>query len=116
MKLRDKVAVVTGGANGIGRALCRRFAAEGARGIVVADLEGEAAAEVGGEIGGLGVATNVRREADVAHLVARATAVYGQIDLFCSNAGIFTAGGVETLDADWDRIWEINVRAHIYAA
>ena len=116
MKLQNKVAVVTGGGNGIGRALCRRFAAEGARGVVVADVEAGAAAEVAKEIGGIAVTTDVRREADVARLAARATEVYGPIDLFCSNAGIFTPGGVETADADWERIWEINVRAHIYAA
>jgi NAD(P)-dependent dehydrogenase (short-subunit alcohol dehydrogenase family) len=116
MKLKDKVAVVTGGGNGIGRALCRRFAAEGARGVVVADLEGDAAAAVAEEIGGIAVATDVRREADLQRAVARATEVYGAIDLFCSNAGIFTPGGVEVPDDDWERIWEINVRAHVYAA
>jgi NAD(P)-dependent dehydrogenase (short-subunit alcohol dehydrogenase family) len=116
MKLNNKVAVVTGGGNGIGRALCRRFAAEGARGVVVADVESDAAVAVAKEIGGIAVTTDVRREADLAQLVARATKAYGPIDLFCSNAGIFTPGGVEAPDADWERIWEINVRAHIYAA
>jgi NAD(P)-dependent dehydrogenase (short-subunit alcohol dehydrogenase family) len=116
MKLQNKIAVVTGGGNGIGRALCRRFAAEGARGVVVADVEADAAAAVAKEIGGVAVATDVRREADLRQLVARASEVYGAIDLFCSNAGIFTPGGVETTDTDWERIWEINVRAHIYAA
>jgi NAD(P)-dependent dehydrogenase (short-subunit alcohol dehydrogenase family) len=116
MKLEGKVAVVTGGGNGIGRALCRRFAIEGARGVVVADVEAGAAAEVANEIGGIAVTTDVRREMDLGRLVARATEAYGAIDLFCSNAGIFTPGGVEAADADWDRIWEINVRAHIYAA
>jgi NAD(P)-dependent dehydrogenase (short-subunit alcohol dehydrogenase family) len=116
MKLQNKIAVVTGGGNGIGRALCRRFAAEGARGVVVADMEADAAAAVAKEIGGVAVTTDVRREADLQQLVARATEVYGLVDLFCSNAGIFTPGGVETTDTDWERIWEINVRAHIYGA
>jgi NAD(P)-dependent dehydrogenase (short-subunit alcohol dehydrogenase family) len=116
MKLKDKVVVVTGGANGIGRAMCRRFASEGARGVVVADLEADAAAAVAAEIGGLAVTVDVRREADLQRAVARATEVYGPIDLFCSNAGIFVKGGVETIDEDWERIWEINVRAHVYAA
>src|SRR5258708_2672663 len=116
MKLKEKVAVVTGGGNGIGRALCRRFATEGARGVVVADVEASAATLVAKEIGGIAVTTDVRREADLQQLVARATETYGPIDLFCSNAGIFTPGGMETTDADWERIWEINVRAHIYAA
>lgn len=116
MRLENKVVVVTGGGHGIGRALCLRFAAEGARGVVVADIDAEAAAAVAKEAGGIAVTTDVRREADLTHLVARATEVYGPIDLFCSNAGIFTPGGVETPDGDWERIWEINVRAHIYAA
>jgi len=116
MKLRDKVVVVTGGANGIGRALCRRFAAEGARGVVVADVEAKAAAAVASEIGGIAIETDVRREEDLAKAVARATETYGPIDLFCSNAGIWAPGGVEAPDEEWQRIWEINVRAHIYAA
>jgi NAD(P)-dependent dehydrogenase (short-subunit alcohol dehydrogenase family) len=116
MQVKNKVVVVTGGGNGIGRALCRRFAAEGARGVVVADVEAEAAAAVAKETGGVAVTTDVRREADLVQLVARATELFGPIDLFCSNAGIFTVGGVETPDGDWERIWEINVRAHIYAA
>jgi NAD(P)-dependent dehydrogenase (short-subunit alcohol dehydrogenase family) len=116
MKLTGKVVVVTGGANGSGRALSRRFAAEGARGVVVADVEADSAAVVASEIGGMAVETDVRREADLARVVARATEAYGPIDLFCSNAGIGVPGGVEALDEDWQRIWEINVRAHIYAA
>ncbi len=116
MKINGKVIVVTGGANGIGRALCYRFAAEGARGVVVADVEAGAAQQVAKEIGGLAVSADVRRETDLERLVVRATEAYGPIDLFCSNAGIFVPGGVETSDDDWERIWEINVRAHLYAA
>jgi len=82
MKLDHKVTVVTGGANGIGRALCRRFAAEGARGVVVADLDASGAAAVAREIGGLAVTADVSREGDVVELAARATAAYGAIDLF----------------------------------
>jgi len=116
MKLKDKVTVVTGGANGIGRALCRRFAAEGARAVVVADLDTEGAAQVAKEIKGLAVPTDVSAEADIVHLVQRTTETYGPIDLFCSNAGITTLGGMEVPNAAWQRIWDINVMAHIYAA
>lgn len=116
MHLKDKVAVVTGGANGIGRALCRRFAAEGARGVVVADLDAGGATEVAREIGGLTVVVDVSNEADVKRLVAEATAKFGQIDLFCSNAGIAIGGSVDVPDAEWQRIWEINFMAHVYAA
>src|ERR1700733_4723864 len=88
MKLQDRVAVVTGGASGIGRALCRRFAAEGARGVVVADLDAAGAAQVARETGGLAITADVSREADIVQLAGRVTAAYGAIDLFCSNAGI----------------------------
>ena len=116
MKLADKVVVVTGGANGIGRALCRRFAAEGARAVVVADLNAAAAVQVANEIDGMAVECDVAREADVQSLVKRVTETYGLIDLFCSNAGIMVTGGVEAPDAGWQRIWDVNVMAHVYAA
>ena len=116
MELAGAVAVVTGGGNGIGRALCRRFAAEGARGVVVSDIDGAAAEAVAEEIGGLAVRTDVSSEADVVELVERAEAQFGPIDLFCANAGIGVLGGVDVSDGDWDRIWSINVMAHVYAA
>ncbi|MBA3652740.1 MAG: SDR family oxidoreductase [Actinobacteria bacterium] len=116
MELKDKVVVVTGGASGIGRALARRFAAEGARGVVVADVNGDDALAVASEVGGLAVSTDVAREADVVRLVDKTTAAYGPIDLFCSNAGIGLGRGIETPDEDWDRIWKVNFMAHVYAA
>jgi len=116
MKIRDKVVVVTGGATGIGRGLCRRFKQEGARAIVVADLDGDGAAAVAKEVGGLGVKTDVGSEPDIKRLVETAIAKYGQIDLFCSNAGIMVRGGIEASDAEWQQIWDVNVMAHVYAA
>jgi NAD(P)-dependent dehydrogenase (short-subunit alcohol dehydrogenase family) len=117
------VAVVTGGASGIGRALCRRFAVEGARGVVVADLDGAGAEAVAREIGGLAVATDVAHEAEVQRLVARAIAAYGPIDLFCSNAGIAVgvglgdgASGPFAPNEAWQRSWDVNLMAHVYAA
>src|SRR3989442_15474980 len=107
MKIQDKVVVVTGGANGIGRALCRRFAFEGARGVVVADLDTEGAAKVAKEIGGLAVTTNVSSEAHIVRLVALAIDAFGPIDLFCSNAGIFgVPGGAEVPNEAWQQIWD----------
>ncbi len=116
MKLKDKVVVVTGGANGIGRALCERFAAEGARGVVVADQDTVGAEALAKRIGGLAIKTNVGVEADIVNLIARATEAYGAIDLFCSNAGIGTPGGADEPNEMWRQIWEVNVMAHIYAA
>ena len=117
MNLQNKVAVVTGGANGIGRALCLRFAAEGARAVVVSDLDEAGAAAVAAEIGGLAVRTDVGREADVVDLVRRTNEAFGPIDLFVSNAGIGGVPGFEAVSNEaWQQIWDVNVMAHIYAA
>lgn len=116
MKVADKVVVVTGGGHGIGQALCRRFAVGGARAVVVADLDGEAARAVAAEIGGMSVVCDVAQELEVAALVETATQSYGQVDLMCSNAGIFTPGGIHAPDSEWDRIFDINFKAHLYAA
>ena len=116
MQIKDKVIIVTGGANGIGRALCRRFASEGAAGVIVADIELAGAEAVAKEIGAAAVKTDVAHEADVRVLVEQAIGRYGRVDIFCSNAGVILSGGEETPDADWQRIWEINVLAHVHAA
>jgi len=117
MHLRDKVIVVTGGASGIGQALCRRFWAEGARGVVVADRDAEGARKVAAEIGGLALPVDVSNEPEIVRLVEQATAAFGPIDLFCSNAGIAgEPGGPEVANASWQKTWEVNVMAHVYAA
>ena len=116
MQPSGKVIVVTGGATGIGEALARRFAAEGARFVAVADIDSAGAARVATEIGGRPFHVDVSQEADIRHLVATVEAEHGPIDLFCSNAGILLEGGAETPHAEWDRIWAINVCAHIDAA
>jgi NAD(P)-dependent dehydrogenase (short-subunit alcohol dehydrogenase family) len=116
VELRDKVVVVTGGGNGIGAAMARRFTEEGAAAIVVADLDGDAAAAAADEIGGRGVAVDVADRSQVEDLVASTIKDHGRVDLFCANAGIGTFGGVEALDEDWHRSWDVNVMAHVYAA
>jgi NAD(P)-dependent dehydrogenase (short-subunit alcohol dehydrogenase family) len=116
MEVRGKVVVVTGGGSGIGAALCRRFAVEGARGIAVADLNESLARDVAAEFGGLAIKADVGVEGDVQQLVEQVTAKLGPIDLFCSNAGIILMGGSETPEAEWERIWQVNVMSHVYAA
>ena len=116
MEISDKVIVVTGGASGIGRALCRRFAAERAKAIVVADLDAAGARAVANEIRGHAIEVDVTREDQMARLVARTLEAHGRIDLFCSNAGIAVDGDEHTPDADWDRCWHVNVMAHVLAA
>jgi NAD(P)-dependent dehydrogenase (short-subunit alcohol dehydrogenase family) len=116
MNVSDKIVVVTGGGNGIGRAMCRRFAAEGAKVVVVADIEHEAARRVAAEIGGWDINANVASESDIQMLVDDVLKKYGQIDLFCSNAGVGVEGDCCAPDRDWLRSWEVNVMGHVYAA
>jgi NAD(P)-dependent dehydrogenase (short-subunit alcohol dehydrogenase family) len=116
MELSDKVVVVTGGASGIGRALAKRFAAEGARGVVVADLDGAGAQAVAEEIGGLGVATDVGDEQQVVDLIREAQDALGPIDLFAANAGVAIGADEQAPEAEWDLAFAVNVRAHVYAA
>ena len=119
MHLKDKIAVVTGGASGIGTALCRRFAKEGARGIVVADINAEDAAKVAEEVGGLAVTADVGVEQDMIRIVDETMDRYGRIDLFCSNAGIaFPDNGTAASapNEQWQKIWDVNLMAHVYAA
>ena len=115
MELKDKVVVVTGGASGIGRAMSRRFAQEGAT-VMVADINGDDAVAVASEFDGLAVSTDVSREADIVRLVDKTTDTYGPIDLFCSNAGIGGGGDIDRPDEQWMALWSVNVMAHVYAA
>jgi NAD(P)-dependent dehydrogenase (short-subunit alcohol dehydrogenase family) len=118
VQLSDRVAVVTGGASGIGRALAQRFAREGARGVVVADLDAAGAEAVADGIGdgAIGVGCDVADEAQVDALVSRAEDELGPIDLFCANAGVGVGTDLDTSDADWDLAFAVNVRAHVIAA
>ena len=116
MKVRDKVCVVTGAAGGIGEAIARRFAKEGARGVVVADRDAARLEKVAKDIGGLAVACDVAREDDIKRLVAEAERKFGPVDVFFSNAGIGRGGHEDATDKDWADSWAIHVMAHVYAA
>jgi len=107
--------VVTGGGSGIGAALARRFAAEGAR-VVVNDIDADAAAAVAASCGVVPVPGDAASEEGVAALIGAARAELGEIDLYCANAGIVRGGGPETADPDWDASWQVNVMAHVRAA
>jgi NAD(P)-dependent dehydrogenase (short-subunit alcohol dehydrogenase family) len=119
MDIQGKVAIVTGGASGIGAGLAKRFVAEGARGVVLADVNLERAQGVASEIGGTAVAMkcDVSVEADIQALVAATRHQFGQVDIFMSNAGILgKPGGIELEDALWDKMWQIHGMAHVWAA
>ncbi|MBT5008258.1 MAG: SDR family oxidoreductase [Halieaceae bacterium] len=121
MDVAGKVIVVTGGANGIGRALCERFHAEGARKVVVADLEESNAQSVALTLGGDAFGVNVRDESALAAMVAKVEADHGGIDLFCSNAGIIALDGepwwaTSAANETWQAMWDIHVMSHVFAA
>jgi len=103
MELKDKIIVVTGAASGIGKAMAIRYAAEGAKCIICADMNGEGAAETAAEVGGVSHQLNVGVEAEIKALIDKTEAEQGPIDLFCSNAGISVAGGVDCTKPSWVR-------------
>ena len=118
MELSGKHVVVTGAASGIGRAMAERFAKEGARALVLADIDAEGVGTVADEIGDVAmpVRLDVRSRSETEALIDAAEARSGPIDLYCANAGIAIVGGVEGEVDDWQRIWDINVMAHVHAA
>ena len=121
MLVKDKVILVTGGGNGIGAALCRRFKHEGAGGIAVVDVDAQGAAQVAQEIGGTAFVADVSVESDIIRVVHETEKQYGPIDLFCSNAGVAFADepgrqATSCPNEKWQKAWEINVMAHVYAA
>jgi NAD(P)-dependent dehydrogenase (short-subunit alcohol dehydrogenase family) len=107
--------VVTGGGSGIGAALGRRFAAEGAR-VVINDIDAEKAAAVAASCGAVAVGGDAASEAGVGALIGAAREQLGEIDLYCANAGIARNGGPAAAEADWDDSWQVNVMAHVRAA
>lgn len=118
MKLENKNVVVTGGAGGIGAAMCRLFAQNGAK-VVVSDLNLEAAKSVAKEIGGHAVQCDVSNEAAVINLIEQSEALLGSIDLYCSNAGFGVGEPSHAASATnnvWQKNWDVHVMAHVYAS
>jgi NAD(P)-dependent dehydrogenase (short-subunit alcohol dehydrogenase family) len=116
MDIKDKVAIVTGAGSGIGKAIVERFHDEGARAIVVVDRDGDGAQKVAASVGARAVALDVTDEKAIAKLVSETVEENGCLDIFVSNAGYVTQGGLEVENQEIQRMWEVHVMAHIYAA
>ncbi|GAA0336778.1 SDR family oxidoreductase [Actinoallomurus spadix] len=117
MQIAGKNIVITGAGSGIGAAMARRFAAEGAASLTLADLDGDAVERVaaGLECRTLALRVDVGDEEQVRAMIGRA-GEYGPVDLVCSNAGIGTGAGLEATPEQWASAWAVNVQAHVYAA
>lgn len=116
MQVEGRVCVVTGGASGIGKALCERFAAEGARKVVVVDLHADKAGEVADAIGGHAEGCDVGNEEQITEMLQRVERDIGPIEVLCNNAGIGSGGDpLTTPMSEWERQWQIHVMSHVYA-
>ena len=117
MNIADKIILVTGGANGIGKALCERFYADGAGRIYVADIDFETAEKVAKSVGGKAFKLDVADEANCKQVVREILNEAGRLDFIASNAGIGGAEGLlEVSNDDWRNIFEVNVLSHVFLA
>jgi len=121
MKVQHKNILITGGARGIGAAMSRRFAAEGASAIAIADLDFRAATSLAAELARPGVKTkpiavDVSNPAQVQEMIRNTEEEFGPLDLMCSNAGIYMARDAEPSDEDWAKNWAVNVMSNVYVA
>ncbi len=116
MELLDKVVIVTGAANGIGAALAERFVSEGAAEVIAADIDANAVTRTANRIGATAAALDVTDQPSTRRLVEDVEDRHGRIDLFCANAGIASAQGIDMPDDEWDRTWRVNTLSHVYAA
>ena len=117
MEIENTRVVVTGGASGIGKALCEAFQVSGAKSIVVVDMNYEDAKKTADSTGGLAIKANVAVEEEIQNVIEEANKFAGGIDIFCSNAGIIGVPGfMEASVEDWNNIWSLNVMSHIHAA
>lgn len=116
MVIKGSCIVVTGAAQGIGKGLAQKFADLGAAHVVCADIDLAGAKATADQIGGVSLHLDAGSEDSVKALIETVEDTIAPIDLFCSNAGILTMGGFEVSNDDWQKIWDINVMSHVWAA
>jgi NAD(P)-dependent dehydrogenase (short-subunit alcohol dehydrogenase family) len=116
MRLQGARAVITGGGNGIGAALARRFASEGAAAVVIADVDEAGMSAVAEATGATAMRCDMTKPTEIERLIDDVERDVGPIDLFCSNAGIFVPGGIDTTDELWRLTVDLNLMAHVWAA
>ena len=121
MQLRGKTVIVTGGAGGIGKALAQRFRQEEVGGLAIADIDGVGAVAVGRELDALGLQCDVTREQDIRRVIEQTRREWGEVDVFCSNAGLIRLdpdreNAASAPDEDFEFCWRVHVMAHVYAA
>jgi NAD(P)-dependent dehydrogenase (short-subunit alcohol dehydrogenase family) len=126
MRVEGKIVVITGSGHGIGKGLAERFVQDGARSVVISDVNEELMTSVAEGLGQPAIRCDVSDPAELEHLITRTEREVGPIDLFCSNAAYgFTGpvrtasgsqGGLDTSEEAWERSWQINVMSHIRAA
>ena len=116
MDIKGRCIVVTGAAHGIGKGLAQKFAELGAAHVICADINLKAAEDTAGQIGGTALYLDAASEDSVKALIDTVEDSIAPIDLFCSNAGILTMGGFEVSNDEWQKIWDINVMSHVWAA
>ncbi len=116
MELKDKIIVITGAGSGIGRALAVRFHAEGAKKVVAVDINLSNAQDTAAMVDGVAMMADVAVEDDIIRVIEDTESQIGAIDLFCSNAGVGMGENLESPNAEWQMIWDINVMSHVFAA
>jgi NAD(P)-dependent dehydrogenase (short-subunit alcohol dehydrogenase family) len=116
MQVDGSVALITGGASGIGAAMARAFDRAGARHVVVADIDEAGAADVAAVVGGTPVHLDVTDEPATRSTIEDIERRHGGLDILCCNAGVATEGSVDVPNERWQHTWDVNVMAHVYAA